>query len=79
MTYDMLPEDIKEIRNDILNMSQEEFATALGLTIDMVRSLEIGRAFPSYKTMIAICELADIEFIISAKKKHPYLLKKMGA
>lgn len=79
MTYDMLPQDIKEIRTEVLGLSQDEFATALGLTIDMVRSLEIGRALPSYKTMIAISELAGIDFIITAKKKHPFLLKKLGA
>lgn len=77
--YDMLPQDIKEIRSEVLNMSQEEFASALGLTIDTVRSLEIGRVLPSYKTIIAISKLSGVDFVISAKKTHPFLAKKMGA
>ena len=79
VTYDLLPKDIKEIRSEILSMSQDQFAEALGLSLDFVRSLESGRVLPSYKTMIAISELADIDFVISAKKKHPFLLKKLGA
>jgi len=77
--YDMLPEDIKDIRTNVLGLSQDDFAAALGLSLDSIRSLESGRVLPSYKTMVAISELADIDFVITAKRKHPFLLKKQGA
>lgn len=78
MTYDLLPEHIKEIRNE-LHLTQVQFAESLGLGLDTIKSYEVGRAIPSYDVMMAICDMAGVEFRIRPEKKHPALLKKLDA
>lgn len=79
MSYDLTPEDLREIRTAELNMSAKEFAKALGFSHDLIKSWESGRAIPSYDAQIKISDLAQIDFRVSAKRKHPLFLKKQSA
>jgi len=65
-TFD-LPEDIKTIRNDKLQMSQEKFAAMLGVSIRTLQEWEQGRRKPSgaAKSLLKIASFAP-EVVLKA-------------
>lgn len=62
-----LPEDIKTIRNDKLQMSQEKFAAMLGVSIRTLQEWEQGRRKPSgaAKSLLKIASFAP-EVVLKA-------------
>lgn len=76
--YDVSPEDITEIRQS-LGLDRYQFAEKLGISYESVAKYESGQVIPSYAVLVAICELSGCEFRITPKRKHPLLLKKLGA
>jgi len=74
--YDITPDDLKEIRVDIAQMTQEQFAHALGLTKNSVQKYEAGDALPSLYVLTDIAEKFGVHFEITPERKHPILLLK---
>jgi transcriptional regulator with XRE-family HTH domain len=76
---DLMPEDLKAIRKEQMDMSVKQFADALGFSKQLIESWETGRVIPSYEAQQKICELAGVAFLIRPEKKHPLMLKKQGS
>lgn len=75
MTYDILPEDLKDIRSR-MGMTQPEFAEAIGVTLASVKAYEYGQGIPSYQVLKTICNVADVEFRVTKDKTHPLIEKR---
>jgi len=75
VTYDILPEDFKDIRSRT-GMTQPEFADAIGVTLASVKAYEYGQGIPSYQVLKTICDVADVEFRITKDKTHPLTEKR---
>ncbi|MDU5494094.1 MAG: helix-turn-helix transcriptional regulator [Clostridium perfringens] len=51
----MINDNIKELRENILNLSQETFATEIGLKRNTISLIENGKRNPSDRTINDIC------------------------
>lgn len=78
MICDLLPEELRSIRKDHMDLTVQQFADRLGYSYDLIKSWEVGRAIPSYEAQQKICEVAGVAFLIRPEKKHPLMLKKQA-
>ncbi|HDR8112297.1 TPA: helix-turn-helix transcriptional regulator [Bacillus cereus] len=77
MNYQLISKRVKEIRTDILKMSQSEFINALGLksksAVSMWENEEMAKC-PSRKTSLDIAKLANVSvaYVLGeADEKNP--------
>ena len=75
---DVLPEDLKALRETALNpktgfngFNLKEASEALGLQEITLRKYESGEIVPSISVLTAMSDLYNVDFLISALRKHP--------
>ncbi len=58
---------IKERRN-LLGLTQQDLADYTGLSLRFIKSIELGKANPSIKSLNKIAEILGLEVTIKVKK-----------
>lgn len=78
MIYDVLPEDLKDIR-ETNGLSQSAMAKIVDRSLSVWQKYEQGDSLPSHDVLDALSEKFGIEFRISSKKRHPLINKKRAS
>lgn len=77
--FKITPKDILAIRENVADMTQKEFAQALGVSTPTITRIECETLLPSLRLLFKIAERFDVTFEITPEKLHPLLAEKNGA
>lgn len=56
-------------RRSLLGLTQQDLADYTGLSLRIIKSIEVGKANPSIGTLTKIAEVLGLEIILKVKKK----------
>ena len=74
--FKITPEAIRDVRKKVANMTQKEFAEALGITPLAVARVEGCTLLPSLRLLFKISKRFDVTFEIDSEWLHPLLADK---
>ena len=77
--FKITSEDILSIRENVADMTQKEFAQALGVSTPTITRIECETLLPSLRLLFKIAKRFDVTFEITPEWPHPLLTEKNGA
>ena len=77
--YQITQQSFRDVRKLEAKLTQDKFASELGISIFTVKKMESGKKLPSLRLLFDIAERYGVTFEITPEKLHPLLKEKNGA